>query len=351
MSSPNGNGNGHKNGNGTPNWPVSLHASGRSNGLSPRPPEKGKTVLVTGGAGYVGCVLTERLLDRGYKVRILDRLYWGDGPLGAVRRPRRDHRRRRARHPGHGARRHRRGHPPRRPLQRPDGRVRPRRQLADERRRHRGARRGSASTAASSASSSRPRARCTTACRRDARRDGRDPPARRVRDLQALRRGGAARARREASARSSCATARSTATARGCATTSSSTRSSRTRCCRSACRCTAAAGCGARSSTSATWRRDDRRLEAPADLVRGEIFNVLHSNYQIRELAMLVAGSVQLLGRTSRSSEAPAPQLNRDYECSNAKLSADARLHAAPLGRRGRRPNARADRHHGQGRR
>ena len=38
-------------------------------------------------------------------------------------------------------------------------------------------------------------------------------------------------------------------------------------------------------------------LEAPADLVRGEIFNVLHSNYQIRELAMLVAGSVQLLGR------------------------------------------------------
>ena len=38
-------------------------------------------------------------------------------------------------------------------------------------------------------------------------------------------------------------------------------------------------------------------LEAPAELVRGEIFNVLHSNYQIRELAMLVAGSVQLLGR------------------------------------------------------
>ncbi len=37
-------------------------------------------------------------------------------------------------------------------------------------------------------------------------------------------------------------------------------------------------------------------MEAPADLVRGEIFNVLHSNYQIRELAMLVAGSVQLHG-------------------------------------------------------
>ena len=47
-------------------------------------------------------------------------------------------------------------------------------------------------------------------------------------------------------------------------------------------------------------------LEAPAELVRGEIFNVLHSNYQIRELAMLVAGSVQLLGRTVRLEEAGA---------------------------------------------
>jgi nucleoside-diphosphate-sugar epimerase len=62
-------------------------------------------------------------------------------------------------------------------------------------------------------------------------------------------------------------------------------------------------------------------LEAPADVARGEIFNVLHSNYQIRELAMLVAGSVQLLGRTVRLDETPAPRLNRDYECSNAKLS------------------------------
>jgi nucleoside-diphosphate-sugar epimerase len=62
-------------------------------------------------------------------------------------------------------------------------------------------------------------------------------------------------------------------------------------------------------------------LEADADLVRGEIFNVLHSNYQIRELAMLVAGSVQLLGRSVRLEETPAPKLNRDYECSNAKLA------------------------------
>ncbi len=62
-------------------------------------------------------------------------------------------------------------------------------------------------------------------------------------------------------------------------------------------------------------------LEAPAEKVRGEIFNVVHSNYQIRELAMIVAGSVQLTGRDVRLEEAPAPAVARDYECSNAKLS------------------------------
>jgi nucleoside-diphosphate-sugar epimerase len=62
--------------------------------------------------------------------------------------------------------------------------------------------------------------------------------------------------------------------------------------------------------------------EAPAEKVRGEIFNVLHSNYQIRELAMIVAGSVQLVtGRTIGLEETPAPKLTRDYECSNSKLS------------------------------
>jgi nucleoside-diphosphate-sugar epimerase len=62
-------------------------------------------------------------------------------------------------------------------------------------------------------------------------------------------------------------------------------------------------------------------MEASEELVRGETFNVVHSNYQIRELAMLVAGSVQLLGRSVRLQEAPAPALTRDYECSNEKLS------------------------------
>src|SRR4051794_8821403 len=62
--------------------------------------------------------------------------------------------------------------------------------------------------------------------------------------------------------------------------------------------------------------------EAPAEKVAGEIFNVVHSNYQIRELAMIVAGSVQLhLGRPIELEEVPAPKLNRNYECANAKLS------------------------------
>ena len=61
--------------------------------------------------------------------------------------------------------------------------------------------------------------------------------------------------------------------------------------------------------------------EGPAELVRGEVFNVVHSNYQIRELALIVAGSVQLTGRKVELEEVPAPALVRDYECANAKLS------------------------------
>ena len=42
-------------------------------------------VLVIGGAGYIGCVLTEELLARGYAVRVFDRLYFGDLGLRHVR--------------------------------------------------------------------------------------------------------------------------------------------------------------------------------------------------------------------------------------------------------------------------
>jgi nucleoside-diphosphate-sugar epimerase len=38
-------------------------------------------VMVVGGAGYVGCVLTEELLAKGYSVRILDRVFFGKKPI------------------------------------------------------------------------------------------------------------------------------------------------------------------------------------------------------------------------------------------------------------------------------
>src|SRR5213592_2535524 len=37
-----------------------------------------RKVLVVGGAGYVGSVLVRELLERGYAVKVFDRLYYGD---------------------------------------------------------------------------------------------------------------------------------------------------------------------------------------------------------------------------------------------------------------------------------
>src|SRR6516164_2738586 len=44
-----------------------------------------RKILVVGGAGYVGCVLVPELLERGYAVKVFDRLYYGDQGLKEVR--------------------------------------------------------------------------------------------------------------------------------------------------------------------------------------------------------------------------------------------------------------------------
>ena len=36
-----------------------------------------KSILVTGGAGYIGSVLTHKLVESGYKVRIIESLIYG----------------------------------------------------------------------------------------------------------------------------------------------------------------------------------------------------------------------------------------------------------------------------------
>lgn len=44
-----------------------------------------KRVLLVGGAGFVGAVLAQELLERGYAVRVLDRMYFGEAGLKATR--------------------------------------------------------------------------------------------------------------------------------------------------------------------------------------------------------------------------------------------------------------------------
>ena len=63
--------------------------------------------------------------------------------------------------------------------------------------------------------------------------------------------------------------------------------------------------------------------EAPRDSVHAQIYNVMQENYQIRELAMLVKGSLELKldGHRVDLVEAPLPKIVRDYRMSNAKMT------------------------------
>jgi nucleoside-diphosphate-sugar epimerase len=52
------------------------------------PSKAAPRVLVIGGAGYIGSALLPKLLDAGYRVRLLDRLLFGEGPIrGVLGRP------------------------------------------------------------------------------------------------------------------------------------------------------------------------------------------------------------------------------------------------------------------------
>jgi nucleoside-diphosphate-sugar epimerase len=308
----------HANGNGSKNGGF---RRSRTNGLAPLPPEKGRTVLVTGGAGYIGSVLTGRLLERGYNVRILDRLYWGEGPLEAY-------------------------------SEQIEVVIEDVREIPDS------ALDGVDGVIHLAGLSNDPTAEY-------------DPEANWQMNAVATEALGNACVRRGIDRivfASSCslydglAPGMHTETApiapRGAYATSK-------RYGEEALLNLIDQGLSPvilRNGTVYGWSPRMRfdlvvntfvkdallqerlllhgggwmwrplvdvndvadamiaALEAPDELARGEIFNVLHSNYQIRELAMLVAGSVQLLGRNVRLEEMPAPPLTRDYECSNAKL-------------------------------
>lgn len=49
-----------------------------------RPNGHSRTVLVTGGAGYIGSALLPKLLAQGYRVRLLDMLLYGAEPIAAI---------------------------------------------------------------------------------------------------------------------------------------------------------------------------------------------------------------------------------------------------------------------------
>jgi nucleoside-diphosphate-sugar epimerase len=294
----------------------------RTNGLPPEAPEPGQLVLVTGGAGYIGSILCQRLLDRGYRVRILDRLYWGHGPIAPIL-----------------------------------GRV----ELieADVRDMPATALDGVSAVIHLAGLSNDPTAEYDPDANwqmnavatetlgrncvdRDVERlvfasscslyDGM-PPGMHDETAPIDPRGAYATSKRfgEEALLSLVDEGLCPVILRNGTVYGYSPRMRFDLVVNTFVKDALLRGQLSLHGGGWMWRplvdvRDVAdamiaTMEAPAELVRGEIFNVLHSNYQIRELAMLVAGSVQLLGRSVTLREEPAPRLTRDYECSNTKLA------------------------------
>lgn len=61
-------------------------------------------------------------------------------------------------------------------------------------------------------------------------------------------------------------------------------------------------------------------IEAPGELVAGETFNAVGSNYQVRELAEVVANALVKLGKPVALEDGPLPKIVRNYKCSGEKL-------------------------------
>jgi nucleoside-diphosphate-sugar epimerase len=253
----------------------------RTNGLSPEAPDPGRLVLVTGGAGYIGSVLVPRLLNRGYRVRILDRLYWGRGPIEGILDQ----------------------------LELVEADVRDMPATALD---------GVDAVIHLAGLSNDPTAEY-------------DPDANWQMNAVATETLGRNCVDRDVERlvfASSCSLydgmppgmhdERAPIEPRGAYATSKRYGEQALLELVDDGLCPVMLRNGTVYGYSPRMRFD---LVVNTELVRGEIFNVLHSNYQIRELAMMVACSVQLLGRPVTLKEEPTPQLTRDYECSNAKLA------------------------------
>jgi nucleoside-diphosphate-sugar epimerase len=295
---------------------------GRSNGLAPLPPEPGKRVLVTGGAGYIGCVLTERLLDRGYAVRVLDDLWWGEEPLAHLAE--------------------------RIELVRADIRDVPAHALGDvDIVIHLAGLSNDPTAEYDPDANWQMNAVATEALGRAANAHGVErfvfasscslydglPPGMHDEATPLEPRGAYAASKQyaEQALLRLCGEGLDVGIVRNGTVYGWSPRMRFDLVVNTFVKDALLKGRLDLHGGGWMWRPlvdvcdcADALIavaEAPAGKIRGEVFNVLHSNYQIRELAMLVAGSVQLLGREVKLEEAPLPELVRDYECSNAKLS------------------------------